>query len=693
MVARGDMARLKNYAGRGSGRRRGPVVRTALPRWPRVKLWSWADRAKMLAALYYARERRRITNWFSSARDFLMGEPQGLAIDFTDDHWAADTGHYGSAYIADATGAVSEYDGHPYGLLTYSSPSAKFLRGPSGTYRFGAHNLYLNSASPANQSITVVSGATYAVTITGSVSVTASGAATGTWTAGTTEFTAASTTLTLGSTSGSGTVHVRRTPSDSTYLETAGAARYALPYEWDASGNLLGIAVEPERTNVFPNSRDLTASLYSSGMTRTKTATGIDGVANSASRITATANNAYVGNYFTPSNGVNTISCFARRVTGSGNVYFGVTNYGFAGTGSETTTGSNLVSNGTFDAGITGWTTHGGDASNYFDWDGVGALRAQYTSGGIQAGVYTVLSGLTPGKYYRFTFTVTAGSGTLSGRAGPHYGGQGVQYFSAGTYHVLFMALDTAQSIGFYTFNSVTGSCTIDNVSCYEVTSMSGQITLTSEWQRFSFQLTASNFWGVSLILATSGDVIEVDCVQCELGASASSPIITGSSSVTRAADNIYLPTSSIPMSTEDITLFGECVTLESTTAQQAMIALNASGTYGAGTGLLLRRTGMTATVFGGSASTVSQSSSATVGVAHRSAGVGKNSTNRQAAFSGGSGPTEDTTLDWTGSGTNRVQIGAITSAASQADPAFRLRKVMLLPRGMSDSEAQELTA
>lgn len=497
----------------------------------------------------------------ASGAELLAGsEANALALDFTDPEFSG-TGHYGSAYVKDTGNPSNNYDSHPYGLLTYSSPSAKFLRGPSGTYRFGAHNLYLNSASPANQSITVVSGATYAVTITGSVSVTASGAATGTWTAGTTEFTAASTTLTLGSTSGSGTVHVRRTPSDSTYLETAGSARYALPYEWDTSGNLLGIAVEPERTNVFPNSRDLTASLYSSGMTRTKTATGIDGVANSSSRITATANNAYVGNYFAPSNGVNTISCFARRVTGSGNVYFGVTNYGFAGTGSETTTGSNLVSNGTFDAGITGWTTTEGDASNYFDWDGVGALRAQYTSGGIQAGVYTVLSGLTPGKYYRFTFTVTAGSGTLSGRAGPDFGGQGVQYSSAGTYHVLFMARYTAQSIGFYTFNHVTGSYTIDNVSCYEVTSMSGQITLTSEWQRFSFQLTASNFWGVTIILATSGDVIEVDCIQCELGASASSPIITGSSSVTRAEDKLQLATSAFPYSASAGTLYAHGAT------------------------------------------------------------------------------------------------------------------------------------
>ena len=154
------------------------------------------------------------------------------------------------------------YNGAPDGLLTYTSPSAKLCLGPSGTYRYGPHNLYVNSASPANQSITVVSGAAYTVVITGSVSVTASGAATGTWTAGTTNFTAATGTLTLGSTSGSGTVHVRRTNSDTTYLATGASARYGLPYEWDSSGVLQGILVEEARTNLCLRNRDLSNAAW-----------------------------------------------------------------------------------------------------------------------------------------------------------------------------------------------------------------------------------------------------------------------------------------------------------------------------------------------------------------------------------------------------------------------------------------------
>jgi len=153
-------------------------------------------------------------------------------------------------------------DSHAYAVLNYTSPSNKLLRKSDGVFRFGPHNLYLNSAAPANQSITVAPGATYSITITGTVSMVATGAATGTWTAGTTTFTAATGTLTLGSTSGAGTVHVRRTPSDNLYLETAGVARYALPFEWDAAGNLIGIVREPTATNLMLHATDISNAAW-----------------------------------------------------------------------------------------------------------------------------------------------------------------------------------------------------------------------------------------------------------------------------------------------------------------------------------------------------------------------------------------------------------------------------------------------
>lgn len=197
----------------------------------------------------------------SAAKALLAGESQGLAFDFTDSSaYIIDTGTPANNY--DSTGIVSSGSlVGPLGKLTYTSPSNKLTMQADGVMRYQAHNLYLNSAAPANQSITVVSGASYAVTITGTVSVTASGAATGTWTAGTNTFTAATTTLTLGSTSGSGTVHIRRTPSNDDYIETAGAAKYALPLEYSATdGSCLGMLVEEQRTNLALRSTSLDTS-------------------------------------------------------------------------------------------------------------------------------------------------------------------------------------------------------------------------------------------------------------------------------------------------------------------------------------------------------------------------------------------------------------------------------------------------
>jgi hypothetical protein len=262
----------------------------------------------------------------SGAMALLAGETQGLALDFTDDFWQASSGFYGSAAIKDTGTPANNYDNSPTtaaaSLLTYTSPSVKMTRGPTGgLFRYQAHNLYLNSAAPGNQAITVVSGATYAVTITGTVSVTASGAATGTWTAGTQTFTAATTTLTFGSTSGAGTVHVRRTPSDSTYLATAGSIRYALPFEWNTSGELQGILVEEARTWLALYNRDFTNAAWTkSNMTAAKTATGPDGVANSASTLTATAGNATVLQAITSVSAARISSAYVKRRTGVGTI-------------------------------------------------------------------------------------------------------------------------------------------------------------------------------------------------------------------------------------------------------------------------------------------------------------------------------------------------------------------------------------
>lgn len=235
-------------------------------------------------------------------------------------------GFYGDAIVRDTVTPANNYDDTPdkeaASLLTYSAPAAKLVRGPDGLMRYGAHNLYISSAAPANRSVTLVSGATYAITITGSVSVTASGAAAGTWTAGTTEFTAATGTLTLGSTSGSGTVHLRRTPSDSTYIQTGAVeARCALPFEWDAAGALIGILMEKAATNLCLYSNDLTQAAWSkTDCAAALTATGPGGVANSVSTLTASAGNATALQSITSGSTSRVTHVWLKRRTGTGNI-------------------------------------------------------------------------------------------------------------------------------------------------------------------------------------------------------------------------------------------------------------------------------------------------------------------------------------------------------------------------------------
>ena len=272
---------------------------------------------------------------FSDARTLAGAETQALAIDFTDDFFQATTGQYGSAYILDTTTPANNYDSHPYGKLTYTSPSLKMCRQADGLLKFGPHNLFLHSEAPSNaawsktsctvsgsvvtftgatlakhinQPVTVVLGSPY----TFSVEVTAGthsifqlvnngdgqayanfNLSAGTvGTAGTkttasitdlgsgkyritavfassvafgTQFrvygvdsasaTYAQTTASTGNfTLHSG--HLRRGPSVDTYLATTTAVATGLPYEWDASGNPLGLLVEEARTNLALRSEE-----------------------------------------------------------------------------------------------------------------------------------------------------------------------------------------------------------------------------------------------------------------------------------------------------------------------------------------------------------------------------------------------------------------------------------------------------
>lgn len=92
-------------------------------------------------------------------------------------------------------------------------------------------------------------------------------------------------------------------------------------------GVCVGLLVEPAATNNVAHCRDWTQAAWTrTNMTATLTATGIDGVANSATRLTATAANATV-TQVAGGVGLGSFSVFVRRVSGTGTIQLTQNNF------------------------------------------------------------------------------------------------------------------------------------------------------------------------------------------------------------------------------------------------------------------------------------------------------------------------------------------------------------------------------
>lgn len=218
-------------------------------------------------------------------RDIVRDVARNLASDITSRYGGDDYAILGFSPKL-VTSFVNEYyrkaanDTTFGGLLTHSRSGNATMVDSDGVLKWAPHNLVLNSASPATQSITVVSGADYTVECTGSGSVTLSNAGAGTVTAGNpVEITAASTTLTLTVSGGPSTMWAYRSDfggmvnnpdTGTSYVATTGAAKY-LPrrghhiYNGTSWVNE-GILVESEaRTNLLTYSEDFTDSSWLTG--------------------------------------------------------------------------------------------------------------------------------------------------------------------------------------------------------------------------------------------------------------------------------------------------------------------------------------------------------------------------------------------------------------------------------------------
>ncbi len=450
-----------------------------------------------------------IADGVSGADNLLGTETQGLAIDFVTDQSMVirDTGTPANNYSSSGTVSSGALIG-PGGKLTYSAPSAKLTLQSDGFYKYAANNLIFPSenftstwtntgstetlsgtppapyttsyklaedTSTGQHNLTQTTGTVFVAGVQYEFTVVAkaversifwiySGAgiagryfdlSNGTVTGhiisgtpldstieplgdgwhkckirmissstGTSSFifgvSTAAGTLSYTGTTGSGVLvtgaQLTRYPvASSDYILTTAAAVYSLPYEWSSSGTALGVLIEEARTNLCLRSNDFTnASWTKSNMTTALTATGPDGVANSASTLTATAGNATALQAITSASATRITSMFVKRRTGTGNIDI-------------------TQNNGT------NWTT----------------------------------------------------------------------------------------------------------------------VTVTSEWTRVSLASATLTDPTVGIRIVTSGDAVDVAYFQHEVGAFVTSPIVTGSGSVTRAVDNITIATSLFPISTTTLTMYG----------------------------------------------------------------------------------------------------------------------------------------
>lgn len=487
--------------------------------WPGVGIFLWPSSVSAAALI-------------SGARTLAGDETDVLALDFADAYHYASTSQFGSAYILDTVTPANDYDSTPYGKLTYSGPVAagKMVMGPEGLLRHAAHNLYLNSASPANQSITVVSGATYAITITGSVSITWSGAYTGTTTAGTTTLTAASGTLTGGSTSGSGTVHVRRTPSDSAYLATT-AAKFALPYEW---GTNLASGTATQSVTVVSGSRYAVYYEGSGSVTMSGAASGAC-TADTVSHVKATSTTLTL----TVTGSVTKLR--VRRALGvfpeetRTNI---VPAYNTLSTAGAATTTANAAASITGD--VNAWKVQG---------SGVSGAQRTFCS---KPSVITAT-----GVVYTYSLYVNSGTGRY------------IQIINAGdaAYYANF---DLAGSGAVGAKGSKVSRSFIKHLGDgwfrVEMT-IDGTGTADTTWYVY-LQDSASAVFGA---LSASSDYILIYGLQIEAGAFATSLIPTFGAAATRAADSLTLATSAINWSTGAASIYVKFSPLDVTAERRAI--------------------------------------------------------------------------------------------------------------------------
>lgn len=314
------------------------------------------------------------------------------------------------------------------------------------------------------------------------------------------------------------------------------AAVYSLPIDHNPTTFApLGVLIEEQRTNLCLYSDDFTnAAWVKINLTAAKTATGSDGVTNSASTLTATAANATARQNVTSASAARITSMFVKRRTGTGAVYLS----------QGGTTGSELVVNGTFTTDTTGWTASGATLA-------VVSSELEVTNTGAAAGIADSDAFATVvGTAYLVGYTARRGTSSSVGiEVRTTSGSAETSITLTNTSNVdgflYFIASTTSTFIRVSSNQAVLGRTGyFDNLSVKAAVETT--VTVTSDWTRVATASATITNPPLIIRMATSGDAIDVALFQHELGAFITSPIPTTNNplGVTRLADQVSILTS-----------------------------------------------------------------------------------------------------------------------------------------------------
>ena len=263
----------------------------------------------------------------------LENETDGFAFDFG----TLDL----SKAVAKKIGGI-DVSYHPDDFFANETTTAKLVLNALGVYEWAPHNLFLNSAAPATQSLTVLNGETYTLSVVGSGSVTVSVGGAGVATAGAPlTFTTTTTSITCTVAGTLTRIQLNRGHIATAYLATTSAARFGVPLEFRSSRRML--LSEPTLIARGLHTRNLAnVAWIKTNMTATRTSVGVDDMPNGANRLTATAANATVTQAVTHAAADRYLSMFMRRITGTGAVQMTVN----GGTNWTTVTSVQTIANG-----------------------------------------------------------------------------------------------------------------------------------------------------------------------------------------------------------------------------------------------------------------------------------------------------------------------------------------------------------